>query len=115
MGPPVAVAAVIAANAAVAVSLWLQNGLGDVGDLPTVLVSAGRLTGLLGAYFALVQLALLSRLPALERAAALDRRIAWHRPAASPASGCCAPTRSSSPRATRSATASDCRRRSDGS
>ena len=82
IAPPVAVAAVIAGHAAVAVSLWLQNGLADVRDLPTGLVSAGRLTGLLGAYFALVQLALLSRLPALERAAALDRRVAWHRPAA---------------------------------
>jgi predicted ferric reductase len=82
MGAPVVVTAVIAANAAVAVSLWLQNGLGDVRDLATALVSAGRLTGLLGAYFALVQLALLSRLPALERAAPLDRRLAWHRPAA---------------------------------
>ncbi|MBV9415751.1 MAG: hypothetical protein JO363_12290, partial [Solirubrobacterales bacterium] len=74
MGPSVAVAAVIAANAAVVVSLWLPSGLGDVRDVPTALVSAGRLTGLLGAYLALVQLALLSRLPALERAAALDRR-----------------------------------------
>jgi predicted ferric reductase len=82
MGPPVAVAAVIAGNAAIVVALWLQSGLADVQDLPSALVSAGRLTGLLGAYLALVQLALLSRLPALERAAALDRRVAWHRPAA---------------------------------
>jgi predicted ferric reductase len=82
MGPPVAVAAVIAGNAAIVVALWLQNGLADVQDLPSALVGAGRLTGLLGAYLALVQLALLSRLPALERAAALDRRVAWHRPAA---------------------------------
>ncbi|MBV9365115.1 MAG: ferric reductase-like transmembrane domain-containing protein, partial [Solirubrobacterales bacterium] len=82
MGPSVAVAAVIAGNAAVVVSLWLPSGLGDVRDVATALVSAGRLTGLLGAYLALVQLALLSRLPALERAAALDRRVAWHRPAA---------------------------------
>ncbi|MBV8710887.1 MAG: ferredoxin reductase family protein [Solirubrobacterales bacterium] len=82
MGPPVAVAAIIAGNAAIVVALWLQNGLADVRDFPSGLVSAGRLTGLLGAYLALVQLALLSRLPALERAAALDRRVAWHRPAA---------------------------------
>jgi len=82
MGPPLAVAAVIVVNAAIVVALWLQNGLADMQDLPSALVSAGRLTGLLGAYLALVQLALLSRLPALERAAALDRRVAWHRPAA---------------------------------
>ena len=82
MGPPLAVAAVIVVNAAIVVALWLQNGLADMQDLPSALVSAGRLTGLLGAYLALVQLALLSRLPALERAAALDRRVAWHRLAA---------------------------------
>jgi predicted ferric reductase len=81
-GPAIALTIGIAGNATVAVSLWLQSGLPDVRDLPTALVSAGRLTGLLGAYLALVQLALLSRLPVLERAAALDRRVAWHRLAA---------------------------------
>jgi predicted ferric reductase len=81
-GPAIVLATAIAGNAAVAISLWLQNGLGGVRDPPTALVSAGRLAGLLGAYFALVQLVLLSRLPAFERAAALDRRLAWHRPMA---------------------------------
>ena len=81
-GPAIVLTLAVAGNAAVAVWLWLQNGLGDVRDVPTALVSAGRLTGLLGAYAALVQLALLSKLPALERAAALGRRVAWHRAAA---------------------------------
>jgi predicted ferric reductase len=81
-GPGIVLTVAVAGNAAVAVWLWLQNGLGDARDVPTALVSAGRLTGLLGAYVALVQLALLSKLPALERAAALDRRVAWHRAAA---------------------------------
>jgi predicted ferric reductase len=81
-GPAIALAIALAGNGAFAVWLWLLSGLGDVRSLATALVSAGRLTGLLGAYLALVQLALLSRLPALERAVALDRRVAWHRPVA---------------------------------
>jgi predicted ferric reductase len=81
-GPAVALAAVIAGGAVGAVALWLPSGPGDVRDLPTALVGAGRVTGLLGTYAALVQLVLLSRLPVLERMAGLDRRVAWHRLAA---------------------------------
>jgi predicted ferric reductase len=81
-GPAVALAAVITAGAVGAGALWLPSGPGDVRDLPTALVGAGRVTGLLGAYVALVQLVLLSRLPVLERMAGLDRRVAWHRAAA---------------------------------
>ena len=73
---------VLAVGAAVSAGLWLRHGPGDVHDLATGLVGAGRLTGLLGAYLALVQIVLLSRVPALERLAGLDRRVAWHRPAA---------------------------------
>jgi predicted ferric reductase len=80
--PAAALAALVAAGAASAGALWLPSGPGDIRDLPTALVGAGRVTGLLGAYFALVQLVLLSRLPVLERMAGLDRRVAWHRPAA---------------------------------
>lgn len=78
----IALASVIAANAVVVAWLWLRHGPGDVHDLATGLVGAGRVTGLLGAYLALVQLVVLSRLPALERLAGLDRRVTWHRPAA---------------------------------
>ena len=81
-GPAVVLAAVIGAGAAGAGALWLPSGPGDVRDFPTALVGAGRVTGLLGAYVALVQLVLLSRLPVLERMAGLDRRVAWHRAAA---------------------------------
>ena len=39
----------------------------------------GRITGLLAAYLALLQVILLARLPALERAVGLDRLGVWHR------------------------------------
>jgi predicted ferric reductase len=73
---------ILAVNAVVVAALWLRHGPGEVHNLATALVGAGRLTGLLGAYLALVQVVLLSRLPVLERLAGLDRRVAWHRPAA---------------------------------
>ena len=46
------------------------------GDL---LNSIGRITGLLGAYAALLQVLLLARLPWIERAAGFDRLTVWHR------------------------------------
>ncbi len=80
--PALALELVLAAGAVVCAGLWLRHGPGDVHNLATGLVGAGRLTGLLGAYLALVQVVLLSRVPALERLAGLDRRVAWHRLAA---------------------------------
>jgi predicted ferric reductase len=80
--PALGLALVLAVNAVVVAWLWLRHGPGDVHSVATALVGAGRLTGLLGAYLALVSLVLLSRLPWLERFAGLDRRVAWHRPAA---------------------------------
>jgi predicted ferric reductase len=80
--PALVLELVLAANAVVCAGLWLRHGPSDVHNFATGLVGAGRLTGLLGAYLALVQIVLLSRVPALERLAALDRRVAWHRPAA---------------------------------
>ena len=80
--PALALALVVALNGVVVAGLWLRRGPTDVHDLATALVGAGRLTGLLGAYLALVTLVALSRLPALERLAGLERRLAWHRPAA---------------------------------
>jgi predicted ferric reductase len=55
-----------AANAAVVVALWVHGG----GLHDEALVSAGRLTGLLGAYLALVELLVLARGP---------RSSIWHR------------------------------------
>jgi len=76
----IAVWAVVAANAGVVTWLWLRgggvSGVHTWGDLAT---STGRLTGLLGAYFALVQVLLLSRLPWLERLTGFDRLTVWHR------------------------------------
>jgi len=71
---------VVAANAAVIVWLWLSGGgvkgVHSLGDLST---SIGRVTGLLSAYLALLQVLLLARLPWLERIAGFDRLTVWHR------------------------------------
>ncbi|HEX2105567.1 MAG TPA: ferric reductase-like transmembrane domain-containing protein [Solirubrobacteraceae bacterium] len=73
------VAVLVAANAvAVAGLWWRQGGVREVHDLAGLLTSLGRLTGLLGAFLALVQLLLLARIPVLE-AAGLERVSAWHR------------------------------------
>jgi predicted ferric reductase len=69
----------VAANAVVVVGLWWrQGGLGDMDDLAGTLTSLGRLTGLLGAYLALVELLLLARIPVVD-ALGLDRAASWHR------------------------------------
>jgi len=75
-----AVWAVVAGNAALIVWLWVHGGnLSD--DLSTgeLLTSLGRITGLLGAYSALLQLLLLARLPWVERLVGFDRLTVWHR------------------------------------
>jgi predicted ferric reductase len=75
-----AIGALVLANAAVIVWLWYRGGNVDgvhtSGELYT---SLGRITGLLGAYLALVQVLLLARIPALERAVGFDRLTVWHR------------------------------------
>ena len=72
--------ALACANAAVIVGLWWRSGgISDVHGVADALTSAGRLLGLLGAYCALVQLLLLARVPALERALGFDRLAIWHR------------------------------------
>src|SRR5438105_12356977 len=71
--------AFLLANAAAIVWLWVHGGnLTDktTGDL---LTSVARITGLLSAYLALLQVILLARLPALERLVGLDRLTVWHR------------------------------------
>jgi predicted ferric reductase len=73
------VSVLVAANAAVVVGLWWrQGGVSDVHDLAGLLTSLGRVTGLLGAFLALVELLLLARVPGLD-AVGLDRVRAWHR------------------------------------
>jgi predicted ferric reductase len=70
-------------NVVVIVALWLHaGGISDVDSTADALTSAGRLTALLGAYLALVAVALLARVPVLERVAGFDRLTGWHRQAA---------------------------------
>ena len=57
----------VAANAAAVVGLWWrQGGLREVHDVAGLLTSLGRVTGLLGALLALVELLLLARIPVLD-------------------------------------------------
>src|SRR5213592_3500012 len=75
-----AVWAIVGGNAALLVWLWVHGGnLSD--DLSTgeLLTSLARITGLLGAYSALLQVLLLARLPPVERLFGLDRLTVWHR------------------------------------
>jgi len=73
-------AVIVLVNAAVIVWLWVHGGnvfsVHGTGDL---LTSLGRLTGLLGAYLALIQVLLLARLLPLERLTGFDRLTVWHR------------------------------------
>jgi predicted ferric reductase len=67
-------------NAAAIVWLWWHGGnVTDVHDSSELLTSLARITGLLGAYSALVQVLLLARIPALERLVGFDRLTIWHR------------------------------------
>jgi predicted ferric reductase len=67
-------------NAAVIVWLWVNGGgLSAVKDAGTLFTSIGRITGLLSAYLALIQVLLLARLPFLEKLAGFDRLTVWHR------------------------------------
>src|SRR3954452_10193493 len=66
-------------NAAVITWLWARAGNLEVRDAGEAFTSVARITGLLGAYLALVQVVLLARLPFLERAVGFDRLSVWHR------------------------------------
>ncbi len=75
-----ALGALGAVNALVVAGLWVRGGgIGDARNVASTLTSAGRLSGLLGAYLALVQLLLLARIPALDRVVGFDRLTVWHR------------------------------------
>jgi predicted ferric reductase len=80
LAPAVAVLLFLLANTAVIVWLWVHGGnvtkLKQTGD---VLTSGARLTGLLAAYLALIQVVLIARLPWLERTFGLDHLTVWHR------------------------------------
>ncbi len=74
------VSTIVGVNIAIIVWLWLRDGgitgVHTSGDLFT---SAGRITGLLGAYSLLLQLLLLARLRRLERLVGFDRLTVWHK------------------------------------
>ena len=74
---PGAVLTVIAAGALAAIGLWWYetppiSGLGDW------LTNAGRITGLLAGYGVVVLVALMARLPPVERGVGADRLARWH-------------------------------------
>jgi predicted ferric reductase len=74
--PPLAAAAALAVgNAVVVVALWGPAGVRDIHDTASLLTGLGRVTGLLGAYLALVQILLLARIPGLD----LERLARVHR------------------------------------
>ncbi|HEX7582611.1 MAG TPA: hypothetical protein VF321_05945, partial [Gaiellaceae bacterium] len=74
-----AVWVVVLANAAAIVWLWIHGGNLTLKSSGDVLTSIARLTGLLSAYLALIQVILLARVPALERLVGFDRLTVWHR------------------------------------
>jgi predicted ferric reductase len=71
--------AVIVGNAAVIVWLWVHGGNLSVHDTGEAFTSIARITGLLSAYLALLQVILLARIPWLERVSGFDRLTVWHR------------------------------------
>ena len=66
-------------NAAGIVWLWAHGGNLHATTTGEALTSVARITGLLGAYMALIQVVLLARLPVLERLVGFDRLTVWHR------------------------------------
>jgi len=70
---------VVLGNAAAIVWLWAHGGNLEVSTAGKGLTSVARITGLLGAYAALLQVVLLARVPALERLVGFDRLTVWHR------------------------------------
>jgi uncharacterized protein with FMN-binding domain len=72
--------AVVVGNVATIVWLWWHGGnVTHVRSTGELLTSIAWITGLLGAYLALLQVVLLSRLPWLERLVGFDKLAFWHR------------------------------------
>src|SRR3954454_19671466 len=74
---PTTVLAVIAVGAAASVLLWWHN-TASVAGLGDWLTNAGRITGLLAGYAVVVLVALMARIPPLERGIGADRLARWH-------------------------------------
>ncbi|HEX6506993.1 MAG TPA: ferric reductase-like transmembrane domain-containing protein [Chloroflexota bacterium] len=76
----IVVSAIVVANVAVIIWLWLRDGgITGIHDTASLLTSLGRITGLLGAYLLLIQVLLLARLRRLEQLVGFDRLTVWHR------------------------------------
>src|SRR5690242_6078512 len=71
--------AVYLGNIVALVWIWVDNGNLTMHTTADLLARSAGLAGLIGAYLALVQVVLLSRLPVLERLAGFDRLSQWHR------------------------------------
>ena len=74
---PHAVLAVIAAGAVAAMGLW-WHGTPSIHGFGDWLTNAGRVTGLLAGYGVVVLVALMARLPPLERGIGADQLARWH-------------------------------------
>jgi ferredoxin-NADP reductase len=75
--PPAAALAMIASGAAAVLMLWVHDAA-DVRGFGQWLTNAGRITGLMAGYAVVVLLALMARVPALERGVGTDRLARWH-------------------------------------
>jgi predicted ferric reductase len=71
--------AFVVGNGVWMVHLWVHGGNLHTHGAGDVLDSIGRITGLLGAYLALLQVLMLARLPWLDRLVGFDRMTIWHR------------------------------------
>jgi len=75
----VGVLSVIAAGGLAVIGVWWVNNPGNLHTFADRLTAAGRISGLLGTYLVLVQVALMARMPWLDRWIGTDRLTAWHR------------------------------------
>ena len=70
---------IVLGNAGAIFWLWAHGGNLTNRTTGELLTSIARITGLLSAYMALIQVVLLARLPVLERLVGFDRLTVWHR------------------------------------
>jgi predicted ferric reductase len=74
------VIAILVANGLFIVAMWVRHGgLDQLGTVAGVATGLGQVTALLGTYFALIQLILMSRAPWLDRTFGRDRLTVGHR------------------------------------
>lgn len=71
--------AVALANLGVICYLWVEGGGFELPTWGEGFATVSRITGLVSAYLALIQVVLLARLPWLERLVGFDRLTRWHR------------------------------------